>query len=58
MSTETLRRAERDGLITRHLDAEHIEAATLYELKRVMVGRSRSYSNYYDLQVLTKALRT
>jgi DNA-binding HxlR family transcriptional regulator len=30
--TETLRRAERDGLVTRHLDAEHIETATLYEL--------------------------
>jgi DNA-binding HxlR family transcriptional regulator len=27
--TETLRRAERDGIITRHLDAEHIETATL-----------------------------
>jgi DNA-binding HxlR family transcriptional regulator len=30
--TETLRRAERDGLITRHLDDEHIQTATLYEL--------------------------
>lgn len=29
--TETLRRAERDGLITRHLDSEHVETATLYE---------------------------
>lgn len=36
--TETLRRAERDGLITRHLDAEHIETATLYELTDL--GRS------------------
>ena len=26
--TDTLRKAERDGLITRHLDAEHIETAT------------------------------
>jgi DNA-binding HxlR family transcriptional regulator len=30
--TETLRRAERDGLITRHLDANRIETTTLYEL--------------------------
>jgi DNA-binding HxlR family transcriptional regulator len=30
--TETLRRAERDGLIARRLDAEYIETATLYEL--------------------------
>lgn len=30
--TDTLRRAERDGLITRHLDDEHIQTATLYEL--------------------------
>ncbi len=36
--TDTLRRAERDGLITRHLDAEHIETATLYEL--TPLGRS------------------
>jgi DNA-binding HxlR family transcriptional regulator len=36
--TETLRKAERDGLITRHLDAEHIETATLYELTKL--GRS------------------
>ena len=36
--TETLRRAERDGLITRHLDAEHVETATLYEL--TPLGRS------------------
>ena len=30
--TDTLRRAERDGLITRHLDAGRVETATLYEL--------------------------
>jgi DNA-binding HxlR family transcriptional regulator len=30
--TETLRRAERDGLIRRHLDPGRIETATLYEL--------------------------
>ena len=30
--TETLRRAERDGLISRHLDGERVETATLYEL--------------------------
>jgi DNA-binding HxlR family transcriptional regulator len=36
--TETLRRAERDGLVTRHLDAKHIETATLYEL--TPLGRS------------------
>lgn len=35
--TETLRRAERDGLIVRHLD-ERIETATLYELTDL--GRS------------------
>jgi DNA-binding HxlR family transcriptional regulator len=32
MLTETLRRAERDGLIDRHLDATHIDTATLYRL--------------------------
>lgn len=36
--TDTLRRGERDGLITRHLDAEHIETTTLYELTDL--GRS------------------
>jgi DNA-binding HxlR family transcriptional regulator len=36
--TDTLRRAGREGLITRHLDAEHIETATLYELTDL--GRS------------------
>lgn len=36
--TDTLRKAESDGLITRHLDAEHIETATLYELTDL--GRS------------------
>ena len=36
--TDTLRRGERDGLITRQLDAEHIETTTLYELTDV--GRS------------------
>ena len=30
--TETLRRAERDGLIARHLDPCRVETATLYEL--------------------------
>jgi DNA-binding HxlR family transcriptional regulator len=30
--TETLRRSERDGLITRHLDPGRVETATLYEL--------------------------
>ena len=30
--TDTLRRAERDGLITRHLDERRVETATLYEL--------------------------
>jgi len=30
--TDTLRRAERDGLISRHLDPGRIETATLYEL--------------------------
>jgi DNA-binding HxlR family transcriptional regulator len=36
--TETLRRAERDGLITRHLDVDHIETAKRYELTDL--GRS------------------
>jgi DNA-binding HxlR family transcriptional regulator len=36
--TETLRRMERDGLIARHLDADHIETATLYKLTNL--GRS------------------
>jgi len=36
--TETLRKAERDGLVTRHLDAEHIDTATLYQLTDL--GRS------------------
>lgn len=36
--TETLRRAERDGLITRHLDAGRVETATLYE--RTELARS------------------
>jgi DNA-binding HxlR family transcriptional regulator len=36
--TETLRRAERDGLVTRHLDPGRIETATLYELTDL--GRS------------------
>ena len=36
--TDTLRRAERDGLITRHLDAHRVETATLYELTDL--GRS------------------
>jgi DNA-binding HxlR family transcriptional regulator len=38
MLTETLRRAERDGLIARHLDNGRIETATLYEL--TTLGRS------------------
>jgi DNA-binding HxlR family transcriptional regulator len=36
--TETLRRTERDGLVTRHLDDGRIETATLYELTEL--GRS------------------
>lgn len=36
--TETLRRAERDQLIARHLDGDRIETATLYELTDL--GRS------------------
>ena len=36
--TETLRLAERDGLIHRHLDAELIQTTTLYELTDL--GRS------------------
>jgi DNA-binding HxlR family transcriptional regulator len=30
--TETVRRAERDGLITRHLDADRVESAMIYRL--------------------------
>lgn len=36
--TDTLRRAERDGLISRHLDRDRVETATLYELTDL--GRS------------------
>jgi DNA-binding HxlR family transcriptional regulator len=36
--TDTLRRAERDGLIVRHLDPSRMETATLYELTDL--GRS------------------
>ncbi len=36
--TETLRRSEGDGLITRHLDPGRVETATLYELTDL--GRS------------------
>ena len=36
--TQTLRRAERDGLIARHLDGDRVETATLYELTDL--GRS------------------
>lgn len=36
--TETLRRAERDGLITRRLDGGRVETTTLYELTEL--GRS------------------
>ena len=36
--TETLRRAERDGLIRRHLDSGRMETANLYELTDL--GRS------------------
>ncbi len=36
--TETLRRAERDGLVARHLDEGRIETTTLYELTNL--GRS------------------
>jgi DNA-binding HxlR family transcriptional regulator len=36
--TDTLRRAERDGLIGRHLDPERVETATLYQLTEL--GRS------------------
>jgi DNA-binding HxlR family transcriptional regulator len=38
--TETLRRAERDGLICRHVDPSRVETATLYELTDL--GRSLS----------------
>jgi DNA-binding HxlR family transcriptional regulator len=36
--TDTLRRAERDGLLTRSVDQSRIETATLYELSEL--GRS------------------
>lgn len=36
--TETLRRAERDGLVVRHLDPGGVETATLYQLTQL--GRS------------------
>jgi DNA-binding HxlR family transcriptional regulator len=36
--TETLRRAERDGLVIRHLDPKRVETATLYQITDL--GRS------------------
>ena len=36
--TVTLRRAERDGLVARHLDGGRVETATLYQLTEL--GRS------------------
>jgi DNA-binding HxlR family transcriptional regulator len=30
--TDTLRRAERDGLVKRHVDTDRVETATLYQL--------------------------
>lgn len=36
--TDTLRRAERDGLVARQIDPSRVETATLYELTRL--GRS------------------
>ncbi|HVA09984.1 MAG TPA: helix-turn-helix domain-containing protein [Acidimicrobiales bacterium] len=36
--TDTLRRAERDGLIARHLDPDRVDTATLYQLTEL--GRS------------------
>ncbi len=36
--TETLRRAERDGLVVRHLDPRRVETATIYQL--TALGRS------------------
>jgi DNA-binding HxlR family transcriptional regulator len=36
--TETLRRAEHDGLVGRHVDEDRIETATLYQLTHL--GRS------------------
>jgi DNA-binding HxlR family transcriptional regulator len=36
--TDTLRRAERDGLVARRLDGDRVETATLYELTEL--GRS------------------
>jgi DNA-binding HxlR family transcriptional regulator len=38
MLTDTRRRAERDGLIARHVDPGRVETATLYEL--TPLGRS------------------
>ncbi len=38
--TDTLRRAERDGLITRHVDSSRVDTSTLYELTDL--GRSRN----------------
>jgi DNA-binding HxlR family transcriptional regulator len=36
--TDTLRRAERDGLVVRHLDPSRVDTATLYQLTDL--GRS------------------
>jgi DNA-binding HxlR family transcriptional regulator len=37
--TDTLRRAERDGFVSRHLDSDRVETTTLYKLTEL--GRSR-----------------
>jgi DNA-binding HxlR family transcriptional regulator len=36
--TDTLRRAERDGLLTRHIDPSRVETATIYQL--TMLGET------------------
>ena len=41
--TDTLQRAERDGLVVRHLDPGRVETATLYQLT-TSVDRSKSSS--------------
>jgi DNA-binding transcriptional ArsR family regulator len=47
--TETLRRAESDGLIARHFDGSRIETATLYELTDLALNRERGHVGRMEL---------
>lgn len=52
MLAETIRRAERDGLIARHLESERIETATLYELTDLGARRAAGGNGRVDRRQL------